>query len=155
MRFRQCLRRAPRRQLGVGLIEVLIAILIMAVGMLGIAAMQATALRNSQSSLDRSQAVIEAYSILDAMRANRDRALAGDYNIALSTSCAGPTGTTQAALDLISWRAQIQKLLGATACGEVAQSKPNGTDFTVTMRWDDSRGKAGKLAETIVTSTQL
>ena len=152
MRLRQRPRRAPHGQAGVGLIEVLIAILIMAVGMLGIAAMQATALRNSQSSLDRSQAVIEAYSILDAMRANRDKAIAGDYNIAMSTACAGPTGATQAALDLTNWRTQIQNLLGDTACGAVVQ---NGHDFTVTMRWDDSRGNAGKLAETIVTRTQL
>ena len=152
MRFRQRSRRAPHRQWGVGLIEVLIAILVMAVGMLGIAAMQATALRNSQSSLDRSQAVVEAYSILDAMRANRDKAIAGDYNIALSSGCAGPTGATQAALDLTNWRAQIHNLLGTTACGSVAQ---NGNDFTVTMRWDDSRGKGGDSAQTIVTRTQL
>ncbi|MFL8092610.1 prepilin-type N-terminal cleavage/methylation domain-containing protein, partial [Xanthomonas vasicola] len=43
---------------GIGLIEVLISVVILGVGMLGIAAMQATALRNSQSSLERSQAVI-------------------------------------------------------------------------------------------------
>ena len=33
--------------------------------------MQATALRNSQGSFERTQVVIQSYSILDAMRANR------------------------------------------------------------------------------------
>ena len=75
--------RGPRSAArGVGLIEVLIAVLVMAIGLLGIAAMQATALRNSQSSLERSQAVIQSYGILDAMRANLDVARAGTYNTA-------------------------------------------------------------------------
>ena len=59
----------PHIQRGVGLIEVMVAVLILGVGLLGIAAMQTTALRNSQSSLERSQAVMQTYAILDAMRA--------------------------------------------------------------------------------------
>lgn len=62
---------------GVGLVEVMISVLVLGVGMLGIAAMQATALRNSQSSLERSQAVIQAYTIFDAMRANLAVATSG------------------------------------------------------------------------------
>ena len=42
------------------LIEVLVAVLIMGIGLLGIAAMQTVALRNGQSSLERTQAVIRA-----------------------------------------------------------------------------------------------
>ena len=48
--------RGPRHVAGVGMIEVLIAIVILAFGLLGIAALQMTALRGSQSSLQRSQA---------------------------------------------------------------------------------------------------
>lgn len=62
---------------GISLIEVLISVLVLGVGMLGIAAMQATALRNSQSSLERSQAVIQVYTIFDAMRANSEVATSG------------------------------------------------------------------------------
>ena len=53
---------APRTSRGVGLIEVLIAVLVMGIGMLGIAALQATSLRNSQSSLERGNAVIQTYT---------------------------------------------------------------------------------------------
>src|SRR3546814_2402887 len=66
---------------GTTLSEVLIAVLVLGIGMLGIASLQATSLRNSQSSLERSQAVIATYAIIDAMRANRNDALAGAYNI--------------------------------------------------------------------------
>ena len=58
------------------MIEVLVAVLVMGIGLLGVAAMQATALRNNQSALERTQATIQTYSILDAMRANRQRASA-------------------------------------------------------------------------------
>ena len=56
---------------GVGLIEVLIAVVVLAFGLLGIAAMQITSLRSSQSALERSQAVAQSYAMFDAMRANR------------------------------------------------------------------------------------
>ncbi|WP_447731138.1 type IV pilus modification PilV family protein [Pseudoxanthomonas suwonensis] len=60
----------------------MISILIMAIGLLGIAAMQATALRNGQSSLERTQAVMQSYAVLDILRANRTAAIAGYYNTA-------------------------------------------------------------------------
>jgi len=63
-------RHAAFASRGVSLLEVLIAVLILAIGLLGVAALQASALRNSQSSLERSQAVIYTYTILDSMRSN-------------------------------------------------------------------------------------
>ena len=54
-----CMRAGRRSQAGAGLIEVLVAVLVMGVGLLGIAAMQATALRNHQSALERTQATIQ------------------------------------------------------------------------------------------------
>lgn len=121
---------------GAGLIEVLVAVLVMGVGLLGIAAMQATALRNNQSSLERTQAIIQTYSILDAMRANRDRALAGDYNLA--STCTKPTAnTTLAQNDLGRWFDAMSASMGTdTTCASIVS---NGEQFTITVRWDDSR----------------
>ena len=126
-----------RHQRGVGLIEVMVSVLVMGIGLLGVAAMQATALRNNQSALERTQATIQTYSILDAMRANRDRALAGDYDLA--RTCATPTGSgSLAQYDLNQWFAGMRdnKVMGDTACASVAR---NGNEFTVTVDWDDSR----------------
>src|SRR3546814_10441179 len=86
---------------GTTLIEVLIAVLVLGIGMLGIASLQATSLRNSQSSLERSQAVIATYAIIDAMRANRNDALAGAYNI--TNTCTVPAGGTLVGNDLNAW----------------------------------------------------
>ncbi|SFV35524.1 MULTISPECIES: type IV pilus modification protein PilV [unclassified Pseudoxanthomonas] len=128
----------PRSQRGAGLIEVLVAVLVMGIGLLGVAAMQATALRNNQSALERTQATIQTYSILDAMRANRQRAIAGDYN--MTRTCTVPaTGATLALKDIHAWFADMQNThsMGNTACASIVQ---NGNQFVVTVDWDDSRG---------------
>ena len=122
---------------GVSLIEVLVSVLILGIGLLGIAAMQALALGNSQSSVERTQAVIHSYSILDAMRANPDAARAGTYTIGMT--CAVPAAGNLVANDRRAWIATLQQNLGVTACGQIACA---GALCTVTVRWDDSRGTA-------------
>ncbi|WP_156924814.1 type IV pilus modification protein PilV [Pseudoxanthomonas sp. J35] len=147
----------PGPQAGAGLLEVMISILIMGIGLLGIAAMQATALRNSQSSLERSQAVIQTYTILESMRANRAAALAGEYN--LVQTCDPPAANaTLAQSDIRAWISSLEQTLGntATTCGTIAC---NGADCTVTVQWDDSRGTdnagAGSTTYRVATRTQL
>lgn len=157
-----------RTQRGAGLLEVMIAVLIMGVGLLGIAAMQATALRNGQSSLERSQAVIQTYAILDVMRANRVNAVAGYYNTAgsaaqctASTPVSGsPAGQQAAQAEVNNWLAALKQTVGAagdeTTCGRVscvANSIGGGT-CTVMVQWDDSRGSTSNTNGT-ATSTGL
>lgn len=141
-------RRAPAR--GVGLIEVLVAVLVLAIGLLGVAAMQALALRNSQSSLERSQGVVHAYTILDAMRANPVAARGGAYNIGMT--CTVPAGGALAANDIHNWMDELQQNLGPTACGQVNCVGPM---CTVTVRWDDSRGSGGSVTQTFSTTSRI
>lgn len=145
---------APASVRGAGLIEVLIAVLVMAVGMLGIAAMQATALRNSQSALERSQAIVQSYSIIDAMRANRDIALAGGY--VMGMTCSPPTAGTLATTDQNSWIGSLHANLGDDACGRITR---NGDIFSITVQWDDSRGgtqgAAGNASQIVTTQTRI
>lgn len=143
-----------RRQRGVGLIEVMIAVVILGVGMLGIAAMQATALRNTQSSLQRSQAVIQTYAILDAMRSNRQAAQLGSYAIARTCSTRTITATL-ADKDLNVWTAAIQNTLGAGSCGTIAADPAVAGLWIVTVEWDDSRAGStdvgtGSATQTVV-----
>lgn len=120
---------------GFSLIEVLVAILVLAVGMLGIAALQATALRNSQSSFERSQAVVESYSIIDAMRANRDAAIIGGYDI--DWTCTAPDSDDLVTAEQRAWIQSIQTNLGTQACGRISC---DDTDCVVGVRWSDARG---------------
>lgn len=135
---------------GVGLIEVLVAVLVLAIGLLGVAAMQATALRNSQSSLERSQGVMHVYTILDAMRANPDAARSGGYNMGMT--CTVPAAASLITSDQREWINTLQQNLGITACGQVNCVAPV---CTITVRWDDSRGSAGSTTQTLSTTTRI
>jgi len=159
-----CSVRSRRRAAGVSLLEVLISVLIMGIGMLGVAAMQATALRNSQSSVERSQAVIQSYTIIDAMRANRVAALGGGYNTG-GWMCGAPTGSGLSSTDRAVWLASLRAALGsapddANVCGQLACTAATGI-CVVGVRWDDSRGggtngrQAGSSQYSVETRVQL
>jgi len=132
---------SPRRQSGASLLEVLIAVLIMGIGLLGIAALQTTALRNSQSSLERSQAVIQTYAILDTLRASRAEALGELYNT-VGWMCTPPVGASVIVTDQASWINAMKTTMGLpgdnTTCGNIACVTLSGL-CTVSVRWDDSR----------------
>lgn len=136
------------RQDGASLIEVMISVLILSIGMLGVAAMQATALRNSQSALERSQAVIESYAILDAMRSNQEAGRNGSYTRGMT--CAAPSGAGLVSADTGRWITSMKASLGADACGAINCVAATRT-CTVTVRWNDSRGTAGSTAQEVVT----
>lgn len=141
---------------GASLLEVLIAALVLAVGLLGIAGLQAHALKTNQSAEARSQATMLAYWILDAMRANRAAALAGAYN--LSKTCSVPaSGSTLAQKDQNYWLDKLQKRLGAaaTTCGAIACTATGAC--TVTIEWDEAGAEASSSPKitTITLTSQL
>ena len=67
-------------QRGFSLLEVLIAVVVLSIGLLGLASLQATSLRMNQEALMRSQEAHLAYDMIDRMRANRPGFIAGTYN---------------------------------------------------------------------------
>ena len=151
------------RLAGVGLIEVLVALTILSVGLLGVAAMQVLALRNNTSATDRSMAVILSYSIIDSLRGNRGAALTGDYNLAFpETGCELPAAGTLASNDLRAWLDAmalrdadngIRGVMGAGACGSVACEDTGAC--TIDIRWDDCRGIDQDNCQTRTLTTQV
>jgi type IV pilus assembly protein PilV len=128
------------------LIEVLIAILILGVGLLGVAAMQATALRNNGSAMQRSQAATQVQTIFEAMRANRTGVLSGDYVTA--RACAAPSGASLAKVDVANWIGGLQPTLGSSACGTISCAAATSVGIatrtcTATVDWDDSHASNG------------
>ena len=145
---------AAKRQRGVGLIEVLVAVLILALGLLGMAGLQSKSLRTSQSSYARGQAVMLSYYILDAMRADRVNAQLGNYNRAPICNPAGVVGAALSDNNLRHWVQSLRGSLGDTGtCGQVNVDAISG-NVTVTITWDDSRA-GGLGAQTFVTTSRL
>ena len=137
------IRSYGKSQRGVGLIEVLFAVLVLAIGLLGMAGLQLTSIRNSQSAMVRGMAVVQAHSIIAAMQADKLQGVMPDtYNIALTAT--PPTGTDFRAQAIVNWRNGITTAMGAGSTGGVNCTPIPGTvDFNcaITIQWDDSRAQ--------------
>lgn len=125
----------PKQAKGLTLIETLIALLVLAVGLIGLAWLQASGLRNNHSAYLRTQATVLAHDVTDRMRANRTAALGGNYNIAIG---AAPSGAGVPFVDLTSWKNALAQSLPA-GDGSIAV---NGNVAVIVVQWDDSRGGA-------------
>lgn len=141
----------PKRcQYGTGLIETLITVLVLSVGLVGLATLEIRAIKNNHSALVRSMAVIQTYSISDAMRVDRAHAISGAFNLALNA--ATPTGSSFAATALADWRQSLLALLGNGATGSIAC---NGSACTVVVQWDDTRATQGSGTQQLQVEVQL
>lgn len=134
-----------RKAAGFSLIEVLIAILILAVGLLGFALMQTTTLRYTQSSDYRTRATNLAYELLDQMRVNRlsaaDYVAAGFAAKTVSgTSCPRAVGSqipiTGEDGFIERWQCQVVQTLGEDASATVEYNPASGL-ATVVLSWED------------------
>jgi type IV pilus assembly protein PilV len=143
-----------RAAAGVGLIEILVAVTILAFGLLGIAAMQAATLRNSQSASERSEAVIATYAMLERMRANYAVASNGGYDLAAMT-CNAPTASNLVTNDQREWILSLKERLGDSekTCGQIIDC--GGLTCKIIVQWDDSRGTGGNETQQLVTETRL
>ncbi len=128
-----------RAQQGVGMLEVMIAVLVLAIGILGIAALQAITLKNTGSSAARTQAAIQAYSMLDIIRS--DRLNAGTYNTNIYTAGDG-TGTPGT---IMGWLDGLKTAVDPSAKGLVVCIAGSLT-CTVGVQWDDTKGTGFKDA---------
>ena len=150
-------RHDGNRQSGIGMIEVLIAVLVVSIGFLGMAALHAKALSTNNSAMARSMATVATYSILDAMRTDVNSALAGSYNTAspMAANACPAKGSSLSSAQLNQWCNQLGAALGATATTTGAINCTNLGLCTITIKFDDSRVGDSLSTQTVSTVTQL
>lgn len=155
--------RSPRcrasqcSQRGVGLIEVLVAVLVLSIGFLGMAAMQVKALSTNNDAMARSMVTVASYSILDVMRADLPGAIGGAYNGPVAANACPSAGSSLASIQLNQWCGELRARLGDSAKGTVACSPMWGTaNCTITVEFDEGRaGAEGNNAQQVVTQAML
>ena len=116
------------------MVEVLIAMLVLAIGLLGLAALQAQTLRFNHDAYLRTQATLLAYDIIERMRTaraiNADDYTAGDPGTACTSSGADITN------DLACWHLEVrERLPGGSAT--IAQDAANLTLYDIDISWLD------------------
>lgn len=120
---------STQAQEGMSLIEVLVALLILTVGILGAAAVQVNALKYTDSSRMTSQASFIAYDMMDRIRANS----AADYTVTPPTAGNLSVARDQ---DLYDFTTNIVNFGGPPATGTITL---NQRVYTITINWNDSR----------------
>lgn len=131
------------------MLEVLIAIVVLSIGLLGLAGLQAAGLRNNQNAYLRTIATQQAYDMADRMRANPTAVTGGSYDSISGTGSdpgcitASCSSAQMAQFDAYEWNTANQNLLPAGQ-GTVKRAATNR--FTITVMWDDARTGATGIA---------
>jgi type IV pilus assembly protein PilV len=136
--------RSRRAQAGMTLIEVLVTMVLISVGLLGIAALQLTTLQSNQESFVRSQATTLAADMLDRMRSNQVGFVDGNYDMADDATGfdqAGAAGTV-AADDIAAWQAAINRLLPGSDGDAAGRIVRDDRIVTITIRWREREERA-------------
>jgi type IV pilus assembly protein PilV len=142
---------------GMTLIEILVSLLILAVGLLGMSGLQTVSLRNSQSAYFRTQANILSSDVAERIRANTRGIVNGNYdnndgevNVACNT-LAGCSASSMAGNDMAEWKAALASNLPSgvgTVCldsnaedGTIAITAcdGSGTMMAIKIWWDEDR----------------
>ncbi|MEX1198079.1 MAG: type IV pilus modification protein PilV [Pseudohongiellaceae bacterium] len=152
-----------RQQAGASLIEVLVALLILSIGLLGMVGLQTTSLRNTQNAYLRTQAMVFAEDMVERMRANPQGVDSGGYMAAsgtLTAAClttSGCSGNAMALHDVADWQADLAIALPSGSGRICTDSTPDdgtvaspacdgsGDLLAVKVWWDGDRdGTAGQ-----------
>lgn len=148
---------------GFTLIEVMVAVIILAIGLLGMATLMMQSMQSSESAYSRSQASLLAYDMIDRMRANKmldttkpyqsyrvsHATLSNDYALANpaacpSATCTDCTGATKATSDLAQWCGALNSSLPSVLSGTAITR--NGTnDYVIEVQWLEPNGTNGSV----------
>lgn len=127
-------------QKGFTLIEVLVALVVMSIGLLGLAALQLQGMKYNSDAYFRTQATTLAYDMIDRMRANATAARSGLY-----AATAAPTSATNcetsacsaaqvAQYDLHRWYQALAARL-PKPIDQPSSIQSTGGQHTITIRW--------------------
>lgn len=159
----QPLSANPPRNSGFSLIEVLIALVLFSMGLLGVAGLQVSGLRANHSSALRTQTTYLAYDMADRMRANIQGVNDGNYNNlsgdpgdpgCVSSSC---TPALMAQTDLHEWNLANASNLPSGSGAVCLDSTPDdgtpasiacdglGAAYAIKIWWSDDKSGTPKL----------
>ena len=162
---------------GFTLMEVLVALAVLSIGLLGMAGMQLFSLKSSHNAYLRTQATTAAQELVNKMRANRDMAIAGNYDTAYadipgSTSNCQTSNCTPGQLaefELAQWKCSLGNYETDTTCttasngielnsilpagdGLVERDNLDPSMITVTVQWMD---RGAGVPENVMVVAQL
>lgn len=145
---------------GFTLVEILVALLVLSIGLLGLAALQLTSFQFNTDSYLRTQTTFSAYDIVDRMRINPTGLDAGNYDVTSSANadskvtsyqgCSGSGGACNcdgaaascsaanlALYDLGRWYAKLDETLPGANTRRATISRTSANLVTITINWNE------------------
>jgi len=145
--------QAPLRQKGAGMMEVLIALFVLSIGILGLATLQSIGLKYNHQSYQRTQAILQIYDMADRIRSNSTgKALnyagfvpaVGPATLPIDCTVVICDGAQRAAFDIERWRQSLANFLGPDAEGGVDVSTVAGSRIhSITVNWMENDVQMG------------
>jgi type IV pilus assembly protein PilV len=142
---------------GFTLVEVLVALLVLSIGLLGLAALQLTSLSLNTDSYLRTQATFFAYDIVDKMRLNPAGVTSGNYDVAVSGDAAGKISSYQSCVassckctgtstcdagnlalnELGAWYLKMDEVLPGSSSKRATITRDLTNLVTITINWSE------------------
>ena len=130
---------------GFSLVEVLIALIVMSVGMLGIAGLYVQSMQAGRTSMLRHHAITLAGDVADRIRANPIAGAAYEAAAGADNGCVGQNtdcdAAEMAANDIFLWQAQAAEFLPPMGDGSqqvvVVLNPGTPPSYKITIRWDE------------------
>lgn len=157
--------RRPLRQQGFNLIEVMVSIVVIALGLVALAGLMTRSTQSASVANYRTQATTLAYVMADAMRGNLPGVIATNYSnvttgAATDPGCAatGCTPAQEAQLDAFQWKQQVEaQLPGGEGIVCLDSTPEDGTDsataacdggggaYVIKVFWRETRAASAPL----------
>lgn len=146
------------RQDGFSMLEILVALVIIATALLGTASLQINAMRNSSSSQFRNLAVLLGADMAERIEANKEAAVSGNYAVA-ATSAVSAAGIdcglnpcnpfSMAAWDISQWESALTASGLPQVNWSVVQTVAgNPSTYRITINWTDRSSDKNARSET-------
>lgn len=140
---------------GFTLVETMVALVVLAVGMLGIAGLYVTTLKSGGGAIYRMQAVNLAADLADRIRANRGANVAyqagGANNNCYGAGSVDCAPALMAANDVFVWQQQVAAILPGGNSNVVVAGAASPYTYTITINWTES----GNVAQSYVLTLQI
>jgi len=143
-------RSQALRQSGTNLIEVMVALLILAIGLLGLAMLQLEGMKYNSDSYLRTQATFMANEIIERMRSNSSAATnytaaipGAPPNDCLVSQC---SASQMAAFDLFHWSKSLTNPLTGLPGATTSITLVSGTTYLVSLTWVEKKDETGNQA---------
>ena len=158
-----------RNNRGFSLLEALLGFMILSIGMLGIASLQAISLKSGKTSVYGSVAMMKVDELIESMRANPSTAALAAYAAAGSgagtnNGCTNATavcgGAALAQEDIFWWKKNLVAGLPSTATTTVTYTAPSAPSRMATVQvdvsWDErDKDSGGSISKTYSTTADI